>query len=202
MSDSEKISQLSEIDRFYHIFGKALAAWANIEWALAMWFKACTGLDYDTAINLFFSGKSFNTRTDLLLVSMETAKIADAWREFIFAARKKALGYSSSRNVLAHGLVYPSGSESDERGHPTKWLVTEPSKRDEPGGIHYDDIVIIARNFDALSSLLRVSYIYHTRAAPPEEYLRQLHELPNEAGSTELSQKQKARGYRSPSPGA
>ena len=37
---SNVLDQLSEQDRFYHVFGKALAAWAEIEYALSLWFQS------------------------------------------------------------------------------------------------------------------------------------------------------------------
>jgi len=62
MTTSDEIGQIisdiiSETDQFYHVYGKALAAWGEIEYGLSLWFQVCTRLEYNMAQNLFFRGE-------------------------------------------------------------------------------------------------------------------------------------------------
>ena len=90
------------------------------------------------AQNLFFSGRSFQTRTDLLHSALETAQFTDEWREFLVEGLKKASGYNGTRNRLAHGLMHPNAL--DESGHPKDWKIKEPAEWQSPAGFDYGEI--------------------------------------------------------------
>jgi len=168
-----------------------MAAWAEIEYGLSLWFKSATGLEYNVAQNLFFSGRAFSTRRDLFATALTTANMPDNWREFAIAALDKAQCYSSARNRLAHGLMHPT--KLDENGQPTDWKIKEQEQWQDQAGLDYNEISIIAENFQALGSILTGSHYPYTRSEQPKEFVRQLRERPNEANSTQLSQKQIAR---------
>jgi hypothetical protein len=189
MPPPDDISQLSETDQFYHIYGKALAAWGEIEYGLSLWFQVCTGLEYNIAQNLFFSGRSFSTRSDLLFSAMETATLDEKWNGFLVEGADKAGGYSGTRNRLAHGVMHPNHVRPDS----IEWRIKEPSRWQGKDGYDHLQISTIAANFKTLSTILRMSFLSEFRKEPPSGFFRQLLELPNEADSTELSRKQKER---------
>jgi hypothetical protein len=189
MPPPDKISQLSETDQFYHMYGKALAAWGEIEYGLSLWFQVCTGLEYNTAQNLFFSGRSFSTRSDLLFSALETATLDEQWYNFVVEGTNKANCHSAARNRLAHGLMHPNRA-TDET---LDWHIKEPAQWQGKDGYDRQQISTIAANFKTLSTILRLSFLTHQLKEPPTRFFRQLLELPNEAYSTELSRKQKER---------
>jgi len=118
VTTSDEIGQIisdiiSETDQFYHVYGKALAAWGEIEYGLSLWFQVCTRLEYNMAQNLFFSGRSFSTRSDLLFAALETANLDEKWKKVVVEGANKAGLHSATRNRLAHGLMHPNRSTDD-----------------------------------------------------------------------------------------
>ena len=194
MTPSDKISQIisdiiSETDQFYHIYGKALASWGEIEYGLSLWFQVCTGLEHNAAQNLFFSGRSFSTRSDLLFAALETANLDEKWHKVVVEGANKAGLHSATRNRLAHGLMHPNRSTDDKMD----WKIKEPAQWQGKDGYSHQQISVIAANFKSLSTILRHSFLAHELKEPPTGFFRQLLELPNEAYSSELSRKQKER---------
>ncbi|NEU95025.1 hypothetical protein [Bradyrhizobium uaiense] len=186
MSETETTSQLSETDRFYLLYGKAMAAWAHIEHGLALWFSHCTGLGFKTAENLFFSSRAgFSSRSRLLLSALQTTKLDDVAREFISEARERADSYCGARNRLAHGVMHPNRS-----GDQLNWHIKELSQWEGKEGLDDQKILLITTNFEALSALLKHSFVIEARGEELTEFLRPVYTLPNKADSTLLSKKQ------------
>ncbi len=182
---------LSERDQFYHIFGKALAAWAEIEYGLSLWFTVLTNLEFEMGQNIFFSGRAFQTRSDALFAVLETTELSPEWHEFVIEAQNKALAYNAKRNRLAHGMMHPNAL--DDLGHPKDWRLKEIAEWTQSAGLSHADLVTMAANFRSLADILRYSFLTGANKGTPEEFLQRLRALPNEADSTQLSQKQTAR---------
>ena len=180
--------QLSEKDRFLHIFGKALAAWAETEYMLSLWFAACAGIEPDRAQAIFFSGRSFQARSGLLAAALETSEIAPEWGHVVQEAITRTTSYSFTRNRLAHGIMHPDGR--DELDGLTDWKIKEPAEWQTRVGLSYQTIKLIAENFQRLSAALRDSFVRHAMREPPTESLRLLLELPGAADSTQPNRKQ------------
>ena len=185
------------MDQFYLVFGKAMAAWGEVEYGMSLWFMLCTGLQYDVAKDLFFSPKSYSARSDLFSAALDTAggtgsgfppvppRLEQHWLDFAAAGRNKAITYSSVRNRLAHGVMHPN------RSPETEWRLKEPTEWQSKEGYTKSQLLVIARNFRDLSAILRMSYLAETRKESSAPFARALLELPNEADSNEVSEKQK-----------
>lgn len=96
------------MNEFYIAYGKVIDEWAFIEFVLAHIFGAITLIDNRMSEALFYSGRSFQTRRDLLAAAIEHSPAkgaADDILEFAKACLKKANQYSTFRNALAHRLI-------------------------------------------------------------------------------------------------
>ncbi|SED12119.1 hypothetical protein [Bradyrhizobium erythrophlei] len=196
-----ELTHLHPMDQFYLAFGKAMAAWGEVEYGMSIWFMLCTGLPYDVAKELFFSPKSYSARSDLFTAALDTAggtahvwfpssvspRLDPHWLDFVAAGRNKAIKYNSVRNKLAHGVMHPSRSSASD----TEWRLKEPAEWQRTEGFTQTQLLVISRNFRELSSILRISYLAQTRNEPSEPFVRALLELPNDADSIELSEMQK-----------
>lgn len=197
VSDDD-VAKLHVMDQFYHAFGKAMAAWGEVEYGLSLWFQLSTGLHYDIAKDLFFSGKSFSTRSELLGAALEPLpsstfmppaekRLDNQWHAFAITGRTKAVSYNSIRNRLAHGVMHPNrgpGIEAD-------WRLKEPAEWQSKEGYDRKQMLLIASNFRRLAHILRTSFLAQHKKEDAKPFVRALLELPNEADSAELSKKQK-----------
>lgn len=98
-----KSSELSEKDKSFLAFGKAMAAWASLESGFYAWFEHVTMLDTRIATPLYYSASNFKSRLDMLRAAMQSFQIEDEELKFIKEAIKRAIDYSGFRNKLAHG---------------------------------------------------------------------------------------------------
>jgi hypothetical protein len=192
-----ELNDLHPMDQFYLAFGKAMATWGEVEYGLSLWFTLATGLNYEVAKDLFFSGKSFSTRSDLLGAALDPteggifpatpSKVEQHWLDFAVAARNKAGSYSGVRNRLAHGVMHPNRAP----GGSTEWRLKEPAEWQRREGYTITQMRVIARNFSELSSILRMSFLGEQRQESPAPFAKALLELPNETDCAEPSEKQK-----------
>lgn len=164
-------------DEFFVQYGKTIAAWASLELALNLWFCKLTNMDGRMSTAIFYSGRSFQTRRDVLLATLEYARIDQDTLAFLRAALKKSTAYSNARNQIAHRLfhfdqdrqemVLSEGSEilslSSNAGHTISGL----------GQMMW--------NFHALDNLLLNVLFPKQRKNPltPQEGLARVRELPN-----------------------
>ena len=185
------LDALSELDRFYHIFGKALAQWAELEFYLSILFKFASGLDFKPAEDIFYSGRSFQARADILTAALGHAPLDPQWREFIEGVLAKAIAYNNFRNQLAHGTVHPN--ELDDKGEPRDWRLKKAEKWLEQAGATASDLATAATNFDRLGVLISEAVLDIERGKPPTGYLERLAQLPSEAGASQPSRKQLGR---------
>jgi len=94
---------------FLHRYGYAVACWARVEDAVYSWFALLTRMPDEMSRAIFYSGKGFMARADMI----EAAILADKKRtpqqiEFIKEAIKKARTYSVVRNKIVHGNPMPT----------------------------------------------------------------------------------------------
>ena len=168
-------------DEFHLAYGKALASWAVIEDALCTAFCLCCKMNPMSQMgrSLFFSGRSFATRADLLSAAIPHSPFDASHQALLKALLKKARQFSSSRNAIAHGIPINLHTESEAYSGVK---VKEGQAAWEAGGIGIDKLAEAEVNFDRLSAIIE-------RAAWPrdrhEEYLRQVQELPNAAFARE-----------------
>src|SRR4051812_11114086 len=112
------INELPDIDQFYHAYGRALANWAGVEFRLCDWFQLASGLTIGRGEAIFFSGRSFQTRAEMLSATLEYGKLDKLWTKFATDALDKAIAYNGFRNHIAHGQVEP---ETFREGDPGRW---------------------------------------------------------------------------------
>jgi hypothetical protein len=184
------VDQLSELDQFYHAYGKALSNWAAVEFQLCAWFERCAGLSIGRSEAIFFSGRSFQTRAEMLSSVIHTGKISSAWAAFIESALTKAITYNSFRNHIAHAQLE---SEMFDAANRRFWKLRKPQDWRESGGADQQSLINAAQNFEDLAEILRDGHWLQLREQPTREFLQRLDALPNEADSNQLSRKQKGR---------
>jgi hypothetical protein len=185
------ITDLTDIDQFFHAYGVALAEWAVVEFRLCSWFQMAAGLTISRAEAIFFSGRSFQTRAEMLSAALEHSKLNDAWTAFAEEALAKAITYSSYRNHIAHGQVERGPSKESDPDH---WRLCKPHEWREGEGVGRQSLANATENFFSLAEILSDGAWLQARSYPPTaEFLERLEALPNEAGSKSLSQKQRGR---------
>ena len=182
--------QLSEKDRFLHVFGKALAAWAEVEHQLSLWFGEVVGISADLAQDLFFTNKGFNARIELLKAALERRPPPE-WNYFLDEAVRRSVAYSAARNRLAHGTMHPNAL--NELGHPVDWRLKEPAEWQQRVGLSFGAVDLIATNFKSLAAIIREGYVRHALEERSLDCHRRLLHLPGVADSTEPNQKQTER---------
>lgn len=183
--------QLPERDRFYHTFGKALSHWALVEYYLSLLFGYASGLEYLAAQEIFFSGRSFQSRGDLLSAALLSSKLSPEWRDYVAKVLLKAISYNGFRNQLAHNAFQPDAR--DDHGRPIEWKLKPPYRWNAKGGISASQIEIAASNFADFAWAIMDALIDIENKTPPTAHLEQLLRLPNEADSSQPSQKQLGR---------
>jgi hypothetical protein len=186
MSPSDKLSQLSSKDQFYHIFGQAMAAWSEVEYGLSLWFSASTDLEYRMAQNLFFSGRSFAARRNLLAAALASSDMPSDWCGFAIECLDKARCYDSQRNRLAHGIMHTNKTDS-ETGQPIDWKLKEQDQWESDTGLDYETVSVIAKNFQALADIIRESYYPYVRSWQPQEFIQRLRVPPGPANAGGLN---------------
>jgi hypothetical protein len=170
-ADIEKIK-----DEFLLQYGKSLAAWAHIELALNLWFIELTGMDGLMSSAVFYSGRSFQTRKDMLFASLLHTKQKTDSIEFMRAALKKAAAYSGARNQIAHRNVYFNKTKQ-------AMILQEGEKFLTDDGINPEELLNMMDNFNALGDVL-LNVLFpeqRTNSMSPGEGLARVRELPNRA---------------------
>ena len=167
----------SEHDAFYLQYGKALASWAKIEDQMSAMFSILCGLSpvSGMGIALFFSGRSFATRQDLINAAIRNSPHADEDQQTLFRALvKKAKRYSTARNHIAHGI--PVSLYSDEGPYEGVRIKEGEGVWDHGGGLGVDELAMAETNFDILFGIMQDAV-----HGPREGCLERVQELPNDA---------------------
>jgi len=105
MSESPTPQVMSVGDAFFLQYGQTLAEWAELEFVLSSWFHFVTEMNFRMAEAVFYSGRSFNSRRDMLLRAIPQSTLDEATKTFLVEAVKRASAYSAARNTIAHDLA-------------------------------------------------------------------------------------------------
>jgi len=92
----------AEKDAFNAAYGKALGAWATLEFMLQRLFTRMTGLSPEMSAALFCSARSFNGRADVIEAIIPLAEAPDHFKKLLSNLLKKIRQYSGTRNRFAH----------------------------------------------------------------------------------------------------
>jgi hypothetical protein len=90
---------------FYKELGKTIASWSRVEDGLFEWFKQCTGMREQLARAVFYSSRSFEGRSDMLLAAIPLSSCNEKMRTAIRLCVKRARQYSAFRNRISHGHI-------------------------------------------------------------------------------------------------
>jgi hypothetical protein len=171
---------------FHHRYGVAMAMWAQIERGLFYWFHRASGTKVGIARAVFYSSRSFNGRAEMVQSIIPVSeRISDEERDFLKAAIKRAWGYNSFRNRLAHGEPVMSVRDLTD-GETTTRSVSYILVQGQQGSPDPKSVITrvclanAAGNFRALSRLLMDAA---DKRQPPEECLRLVLELPTQANA-------------------
>ena len=124
---------------------------------------------------IFFSGRSFATRADLLSAVIPLSPFESDHQEFLKAILKKARQFSAGRNAIAHGIPVNLHSHDESYTGPK---VKEGRTSWESGGIGIDALLMAQINFNSLAEIIEQAVF---PSAQREEYLLRVQALPNEA---------------------
>jgi hypothetical protein len=169
------------VTKFYTVLGRAMAEWANLEYALALWFAKATISREENQIlayNIFYSARSFLGRYDMLKAATASPRLTADERKFIRKASKLASDYNKLRSKLAHRqtIFYPSET-------PPVAKLEEPLDPFEFNSTHLTvEQVDNARfHFEVLASTILYALTrLDGRGLSPEEAYRRVSLLPKE----------------------
>jgi hypothetical protein len=110
-----------ELQEYQLELGKVIHTWSQLEYEFASAFRALTGLRRPISENLFYSGRNFRTRADLVRAALKKPKCSRETAKLIRAALSVADKYSAFRNAVAHDQhphylgvgVYTHGGDDD-----------------------------------------------------------------------------------------
>jgi hypothetical protein len=183
--------KLMEVYNDFHFqYGVTLSRWAGLEETLCTIFCDLCGLHPDEPMGkaLFYSGRSFTARADLLSAAIRTCALGEPEKALLRAILKRARQYSTARNAIAHGV--PTHF-SRKRFAYQGWRIKEPEQTWELGGIGIDQLKEAEMNFLGLSIICHEANMdalrpprrwrRKKRLKPTEWYLEQVQELPNSA---------------------
>lgn len=190
--ESAPASRKAIRDKFYRRYGRAIAAWAEVEQAMAFWFVQLCDPKWEHAhlhISTFYSARSFNGSADMMKATIDFQYQNPEMQEFCKKALAKTGCFYQFRNVLAHHTSTYLEKFSMMVLHRPRDLL--------PLGDLYTDVhlVIATRNF------LRMKRIWADSLATPrypasitfQEALARVDRLPNEAHSSAPSRRQRGR---------
>lgn len=143
-------------EAFYLQYGKAMAAWADVESALSDWFRRAIqphGGENVNAEGIFYSARSFQGRADMLKAATHSNHLSKDQRTFVRKSVKIASDYNTFRAKLAHRMAIKSSGygpgkdgmflrEGDDwRGlaehHPSIDTVQLKNATDHFGALHW-----------------------------------------------------------------
>jgi hypothetical protein len=87
---------------FYEAYGRALAEWAEFEYALSQLFAQVTDMHTTVAVRIFFSVRTSQARIDMLSDALPAQVANSGTLSAIKALLKKSGQYNATRNKLAH----------------------------------------------------------------------------------------------------
>jgi hypothetical protein len=170
---------------FFDSFGRLIAEWSAIERAFYTWFASVSGMKEGMARSIFYSGKSFNSRADMLEAAFgNQSNMPPLDLDFIKASLKKARAYSAFRNSVVHGeptldILHNYSPQAD-----LQLILTQGKDFIGSSAITIDDLDAGLESFSELKGFLHDMFPKNRKPdANLEEYLRRVRELPNPPNS-------------------
>lgn len=175
---------------FYLEYGPAMFAWQLVESELATLFSRITSIPPNMAIQIFYAGTNFNTRSDVFSSALTACQVDEAIKTATQDLIEKAKQYSGFRNKIAHDqpLLHQSGGIGNSAQfeivmvHGKGQFQTDRVKRRYiQNAITVADISEAARAFRDLANIIRDCWIHlpDTRHAFLDKLAEQLTALPN-----------------------
>jgi hypothetical protein len=166
---------------------------------LQEWFRFITRLSRHMSRRVFYSSRSFTGRSELLEAALSARDLPSEIDSALKAGIKKAVGYNSFRNTIAHGQTVLIVQHPP--GQPDKSLLVQ-GKHDHDAALDaavtIEHLIAAANNFAVLRRLLDDT-LFHAQGrgeeatTPLAECRALIDALPNLAGSEKPSQKQLGR---------
>lgn len=99
----ETIIDMNEVDAAFYInYGRAMAAWGDLENSLANLMLALSKVKPEFGFAMFYSAKSFAGRLEMVRACVPVVRTTPQGRHYLKEALNKASGYATVRNRLAH----------------------------------------------------------------------------------------------------
>ncbi len=169
-------------DKFYTQYGKAMAAWADLEGVLCDWFRRILEPKGNGQVNaeaIFYSARSFNGRADMLKAATGARSLTDDQRTFIRKAIKRVSDYNQFRAKLAHRVtIQRSGFGPEEDGFALYEGDDTSGRNTENPPIREEHLLNATRNFDALSWIIGAVSV--PGGIEPQEALQLIGRFPRE----------------------
>jgi hypothetical protein len=167
---------------FYQMYGRAMDEWVSVEWGLGLCFALATLMPIKLANAVFYSGRDFHVKRDLLTAALSESQLGIAEGpeivKFIKACQKTAGHYHRVRTMLDNRrIMWNDATQEAELRAGDDWT----SHNDEK--IDYLVLGNIADNFEALHTIMvRTLSLTTTRNMySPEKGLMMIEELPTAA---------------------
>ncbi len=193
----KKPEELTRLYEEFHLqYGITLSQWATLEETLGEIFNRLCNFEewHGMGPALFYSGRSFATRADLLSAAIRTAKVSADLTDLLRGILKKARQLSTSRNTIAHGVP----THYAESGLPYQgWRIKSGEETWSPGGVSIDELKIARENYRELAVIGSYAFSILNRSRrkglkPPQEYLAQVQALPSDAFAPSEGQSREA----------
>lgn len=100
---AKRLSEQERTGAAYHqALGEAIAAWADLEDVLGHWFCSVASINRWVGLAIFYSGRNFGTRADMLRAAIPHSACAEEDTALIKDGLAVATRYSAFRNAMAH----------------------------------------------------------------------------------------------------
>ena len=173
---------------FFDSFGRLIAEWSAIERAFYTWFASVSGMKEGMARSIFYSGKSFNSRADMLEAAFgNQSNMPPLDLEFVKASLKKARAYSAFRNSVVHGEPTLDILHNNSPEAVLQLVLTQGKDFLGATAITIEDLDAGLESFSELKGLLHDMFPKNRKPdADPEECLKRVRELPNPPNSRKI----------------
>ena len=149
---AKRLTEPERIWATYHqALGEAIAAWADLEDILGHLFCHVAGVNRITGLAIFYSGRNFGTRADMLSAAISHPQCADVEMPLIKTGLAVARRYSAFRNAMAHDrhVQFFSGDVYFSKGNDVVGAIREGKAHTLP------DIRQATANITQLTDLIR-----------------------------------------------